>query len=419
MPENPQTTPHQWPRSGLRRGPRPLLMHLTLAALKSRGSTTGWPSSNEDWLRLIAGLDLSNLAEAPLAADPELIHGIAAYRRHPWTRDLVDPPVLWQQGEARLLDFGGESTATAPLLLVPSLINRATILDLAEGCSMARFLVSQGLRVLLLDWGWPDTGPNAADFDALITDRLASAITRVAELGGPAGRVTLVGYCMGGLLTLAAALLQPERIAGLALLATPWDFKAGQGLAALDIPRLLEALEPVMALTGTLPIDALQMLFNLADPHSVGDKYRGFGKLAQDCDRARRFVAIEDWLNDGVPMAAPLARACLGQWYGDNAPMRGEWRVAGQRILPARLQVPSFVAIPDSDRIVPPESALSLAAALPNAVVVRPKAGHVGMVAGTHAEAALWRPLADWTHTLPAIAPAGFRKRRRSSKVQS
>jgi hypothetical protein len=107
-------------------------MHLTLAALKSRNSTAAWPSSNEDWLRLIAGLDLSNLTENPLAADHELIHGIAAYRRHPWTRDLVDPPVLWQQGEARLLDFGGESTA-APLLLVPSMINRATILDLAEG----------------------------------------------------------------------------------------------------------------------------------------------------------------------------------------------------------------------------------------------------------------------------------------------
>ena len=416
MPDNPQTTPHQWPRSGLRRGPRPLLMHLTLAALKSRNSTAAWPSSNEDWLRLIAGLDLSHLAEEPLAADPELIHGIAAYRRHPWTRDLVDPPVLWQQGEARLLDFGGESTA-APLLLVPSLINRATILDLAEGRSMARFLASQGLRVLLLDWGWPDIGPGAADLDALITDRLGSVITLAAALGGANGRVTLVGYCMGGLLTLAAALLRPEPVAGLALLATPWNFKTGGGLADLDIPRLLGALEPVMALTGTLPIDALQMLFNLTEPHSVGDKYRAFGKQAQDSDRARRFVAIEDWLNDGVPLAAPVARACLGQWYGDNAPMRGEWRVAGQKIQPAQLKLPCFAAIPDRDRIVPPESALALAEALPNPVLSRPNAGHVGMVAGSNAEAALWRPLANWAHTLAAQAPAGFRKRRRSSMV--
>jgi polyhydroxyalkanoate synthase len=175
----------------------------------------------------------------------------------------------------------------------------------------------------------------------------------------------------------------------------------------------------MMTLCGTLPVDALQLLFNLAEPHSVGDRYRAFGKQPQDSDRAVQFVAIEDWLNDGVPLAAPVARTCLGQWYGDNAPLRGEWRVAGQKILPARLKLPCFVAIPDRDRIVPPESAMALAEALPNPFVVRPKAGHVGMVAGQSAEAALWRPLADWARALSCETPAGFRKRRRSSKLQS
>ena len=153
--------------------------------------------------------------------------------------------------------------------------------------------------------------------------------------------------------------------------------------------------------------------------HSVGDRYRAFGKQPQDSDRALQFVAIEDWLNDGMPLAAPVARTCLGQWYGDNAPLRGEWRVAGQTILPGQLKLPSFAAIPDRDRIVPPESALALAEALPDPVVVRPNAGHVGMVAGQTAEAALWRPLAEWARALPCQAPAGFRKRRRSSKLQS
>src|SRR3546814_10026512 len=35
-----------------------------------------------------------------------LADGIEAYRRHPYRRDLADPPVLWQEGSCRLLDYG-------------------------------------------------------------------------------------------------------------------------------------------------------------------------------------------------------------------------------------------------------------------------------------------------------------------------
>jgi polyhydroxyalkanoate synthase len=406
MQPKPATPP---PGPGLRRGPRPLLLHLALASLKSSGSAAAWPSSNADWQSLIARISQSGPAgPLPGGPDAELIHGIAAYRRHPWVRDVVEPPVVWREGEARLLDYGGTGTAP-PLLLVPSLVNRASILDLASGRSMARHLAASGLRVFMLDWGWPDAEARAMDLDALITGRLARAM---AELG----RVTLVGYCMGGLLALAAAQLQPERVAGLALLATPWDFHIGRDTAERRFAQLLELLEPVMQLTGTLPIDALQLLFSVGDPHGVGDKYRAFGAAPQDDPRAWQFVAIEDWLNDGVPLATPVARQCLRLWYGDNAPVRGLWQVAGTAIAPQTLRLPALVAVPARDRIVPPESAMPLATAIPGATLLRPTAGHVGMVAGASAQSGLWEPLAAWAKAVPSAAP-GFPKRRRARKV--
>ena len=109
-----------------------------------------------------------------------------------------------------------------------------------------------------------------------------------------------------------------------------------------------------------------------------------------------RFVALEDWLNDGVPLPAAVARETLGGWYGANAPARGAWRVAGEAVTPGRLRVPCFVAAPGRDRIVPPASALALAAAIPGAVAHQPASGHIGMVAGARAEAELWSPLLDW-----------------------
>ena len=103
---------------------------------------------------------------------------------------------------------------------------------------------------------------------------------------------------------------------------------SGRSQAAVQaqIPPLLE---PAMALGNALPVDLLQSLFALLDPWGVAGKYRSFARLPQDGRRARLFVALEDWLNDGIPLAAEVTRACLRDWYGANTPFRGDWRIAG------------------------------------------------------------------------------------------
>ena len=130
----------------------------------------------------------------------------------------------------------------------------------------------------------------------------------------------LVGYCMGGLLALAAALRRPDRVAALGLLATPWDFHASPEDAARSrsAAALLPALEPLMQATGTLPVDVIQALFAGLDPWGIPRKFRAFARLDPASPRAELFVALEDWLNDGVPLAAPVARETLGGWYGAN-----------------------------------------------------------------------------------------------------
>jgi poly(3-hydroxyalkanoate) synthetase len=156
-----------------------------------------------------------------------------------------------------------------------------------------------------------------------------------------------------------------------------------------------------MGATGTLPVDVIQALFAGLDPWGIPQKFRAFARLDPASSRAALFVALEDWLNDGVPLAAPVARETLGGWYGANTPARLAWRIAGAVMDPAALAVPAFLAIPHRDRIVPPASARALAARLPpGAMLHEAAAGHIGMVAGTGAEAALWRPLLSWLRGL-------------------
>jgi poly(3-hydroxyalkanoate) synthetase len=377
------------------------MLRSTASLAASPNWSAGWPTSNAagavDPAAIAAALAAAGselpggfpqaVLEEALRQDSALIAGIAAYRRHAYFRDLPDPPTIWAEGETRLLDYGGAGPVA---LFVPSLINRAYVLDLAPGRSMMRWLAANGVRPLLLDWGWP----GEAERRFSLTDYIAGRLERALLAAG--GPVVLAGYCMGGLLALAAAVRRPDLVSALALLATPWDFHADDPERAEAVARALPLLEPALALANTLPVDGLQLLFALLDPYGIADKYRGFSKLDPDSERAKLFVALEDWLNDGVPLAAPVARECLEGWYGRNTPARLEWRVAGLPVDPAEVRMPGFVAVPARDRIVPPESASPLAGLIPRAMLHTPGAGHIGMAAGSTAERALWRPLRDW-----------------------
>jgi polyhydroxyalkanoate synthase len=153
---------------------------------------------------------------------------------------------------------------------------------------------------------------------------------------------------------------------------------------------------PLWEALGVMPVEALQAMFTGLDPCLALNKFAAFGRLDAESDKAEEFVALEDWLNDGVPLAARVARECLLDWYGENLPGTGRWRVDGRAVEPRAVALPTLVVLPKNDRIVPPASALALAAAIPGAETLTPPAGHIGMVVGHGAAEAVWAPLAAW-----------------------
>jgi polyhydroxyalkanoate synthase len=150
---------------------------------------------------------------------------------------------------------------------------------------------------------------------------------------------------------------------------------------------------------GSVPVDVIQGLFFALDPFTAERKFTRFAALDPAGEEARAFVALEDWLNDGVPLTPRVARDCARAWYGDNEPGRGLWRVGGERVDPKLLHRPALVVVPRHDRIVPPRSAEPLAAALGDVTVLRPPLGHVGMMSAARAPSMLWTPITQWLQT--------------------
>ncbi len=323
------------------------------------------------------------------------ISGVETYRRHPFSRGEQPRPVRWSDGAARLLDYGRHEIGKT-VLLVPSLINRHYILDLLPERSFAGYLADSGLRPLVLDWGEPGPAERRFNLDDYISGPLQSALLAAVELAGEP--VAVAGYCMGGLLALAGALRAPAKVAGLALLATPWDFHAERPIQSLLLASLAEWLPRIIAEPEPVPISIIQSLFVALDPFLGERKFVRFAAMPPAGDAARGFVALEDWINDGVPLARGVALDCARSWYRDNQPARGIWQVAGQPVTPQQITAPALVVLPSSDRIVPPAAAEPLAAAIPHADTLRPSLGHIGMMSSARAPEVVWRPIANWLH---------------------
>ena len=279
-----------------------------------------------------------------------------------------------------LRDYG--RPADLPVLFVPSLINPPSVLDLAADRSLLRWLATRGLRPLLVDWGTPTPADAAMDLAGHVEALLLPLIEAVG------GRPVLVGYCLGGTMAVAAAALRPVR--GLALIATPWHFSGFPDVARADLAVLWHRAEPAADRLGLLPIEVLQAAFWQLDPARIVARFVDFATRA-DMDG---LIALEDWANDGPPIALAAARALFDTLFRDDRPGRGLWTVAGRRIDPAGLGMPVLDIVSTTDRIVPAATALSTQRRDVDRLGL--DLGHVGMVAGTRARAALWAPLADW-----------------------
>jgi polyhydroxyalkanoate synthase subunit PhaC len=185
----------------------------------------------------------------------------------------------------------------------------------------------------------------------------------------------------------------------LSLLATPWDFHAGYEATGQSGTVLEEKLSPWLKTDDLLPIEVVQSIFTSFQPLHAFRKFSSFAELEPSSFDAKRFVATEDWLNDGVPLTAPAARECFGDWCARNLTAKNEWRVGNQIIDPKKLTLPSYVVVPGKDRIVPPESSMPLAHALTHAVRHEPMMGHIGIMAGAQALHQVWVPLTKWLGT--------------------
>lgn len=251
------------------------------------------------------------------------------------------------------------------MILVPSLINPPHILDLDPAVSLVAAIAGMGRRVLLIDWGEASLRAGLS-----ISGHIDHLL--VPLIGSVKAKPVVLGYCLGGTMALAAANLLPvERVV---TLAAPWRFNRYPDAAQHNLQQIWRNAQPAARALGALPMEVLQASFWSLDPQRTVAKYAELAQLAPDSDEARRFVALEDWANEGEPLPIPTARELIEDLFARNLSGSGNWTIRGQ-IMSCAIAAPALHLTAARDRITPAETA-------PDVGAIKLPAGHVGMIVG-------------------------------------
>jgi polyhydroxyalkanoate synthase len=250
-----------------------------------------------------------------------------------------------------------EEVRSAPLLVVPPMINKYYITDLAPGRSMIEFYVGRGQQVFAISWRNPDERHGHWDL-ATYAKAVLEALDAAASITA-ADRAHVLGLCSGGIAAAAvaghlAAEGQRERLAGLTLGVCVIDNERAGVVSALTSREVAAMAVAESARKGYLDGRALEGVFAWLRPNDMVWSYVANNYLLGKDPPA---FDILYWNGDVTRMAAGLHRDFIELALENSLAKPGGLELLGTPIDLGRVTVDAYVVAAIADHIVPWDSA--------------------------------------------------------------
>jgi polyhydroxyalkanoate synthase len=293
-----------------------------------------------------------------------------------------------------------EKRHPVPLLLVFALMNRPYILDLRPGHSFVEFMVNQGYDLYLLDWGIPGPEDKDLKFDDYTLDYLPRAIRKLKTVSG-SKEFSLLGWCIGAILTTIYASLRPDDgLRNLVLLTAPLDFSNKENItfAKWTDERYFD-IDKVLATFGNMPGEMIDYGAKALKP--VENYITNYVKLWDKVDDPRvveAWHAMNTWVSDNIPLAGGAFRQLIVDLYRNNRLMKGELMIRGERVDVSQIKANLLTVIAKGDHITPPCQAESINGMVSSRdkEVFHVAGGHIGIMAGSGAAKTTWPHIDGW-----------------------
>lgn len=304
--------------------------------------------------------------------------------------------LVWERDKVRLYRYQSEHrTVTPPILIVMSLVSKPYIVDLRPGNSLVERLVQRGFDVYLVDWGIPDATDADNSIETYCDDYLpyaAVAMMRASE----ADEFHLLGYCLGGMLSMIFAAGHPEiPLRSLTLLTTPFDFAEMGAMSSIVRDRRLD-LDQLLDATGNVPSDVVLRAVNLPRVTGHASNYAALLDQLDNSEYVAAHQAMHGWATDHVPFPGACFRQIAQSIVRDN--LLADNRLVTDRghIDLSTISCPVLNVVGVKDHLVPLSANEPVRRAIPHAEDLRCDTGHIGLVVGGKAQRSFIPSVMDW-----------------------
>jgi len=274
--------------------------------------------------------------------------------------------LLYARGTLRLYHYlpQTDDIYRVPLMLVMSIVSRPYVFDLTHGQSLIEYLVQAGFDVYLIDWGTPRPEHSSVSIDDYVADWIPDCISQVQRHSGER-EISLLGYCLGGILTLLYAALEPKGpVKNLPLLTTPINSEGmemqRQLATGIDADRMIDML-------GNVPTEVVQAGFQIQRPLQTTAGQLMLMNKSTDREFIKVHMRLVRWGDEALPIPGETFRQMHHDIFLENKIVRGEFKVRGRKMNLRDIRVPVLLIWGEKDNTVPFANNASVRKAIPNA----------------------------------------------------
>ena len=312
--------------------------------------------------------------------------------------------LIWTLNKAKLYHYipvvPPEQRRRIPLLMVFAIMNRPYVLDLRPGHSFTEYMLKHGYDLYLLDWGAPGPEDRNLKFDDYTLEYLPRVVRKLKSVT-TSGEFSMLGWCLGALIsTIYAALRPDDGLKNLVLLTAPLDFadKQAGGFSrwtsdpAFNADKIIDSL-------GNMPG---QMIDYGAKALKPVENYIGnYLNLWDNLDNPKvveSWHAMNTWVTDTIDMPGATYRQLVNEFYKENRLMNGTLTMRGERVDLSKLHANLLTVIAEQDHITPPcqSEGVMQKVGSTDKDLYRIQGGHIGIMAGSGAEKRTWPHIEAW-----------------------